>query len=111
MLFKPQIVTGHIPEGDYEGVIREVSESFDSKYLWMKVEIDGMDEILNISVPLNSVVLNNYAMNFCNKKGEVDTDDFIDTFIEFTVADRVVGSETYSKFTKLSPIMEENEND
>ena len=108
MLIKPRFVTGHIPEGDYEGVIREVSESYDSKYLWMKVEINGMDELLNISVPLDSVVLNNFAIHFCNQNGEADTDDFIHTVIEFTVADKVVGSETYSKFTKLLPVTEES---
>lgn len=111
MKLKLQKITGHIPQGSYQGVITEESVSFDGKYLWMKIELKDYIEILNISIPINSVLFNQFALCFQDDDGNVDTEDFIDTEIKFTVGDKTIGVVTYSKFLTLEPVWEDDEND
>lgn len=111
MIFKPQHVVGRIPAGNYQGTILEENTSPDERYLWLKIAVDGIDEKLNIAIPTASALFHSFASLFANKLGEVDTSDFVDTVIEFAVKDKEVNGTTYSRFSKLEPIMEEEYND
>ena len=105
-----QKTTGHLPEGNYEGVIKEANVSADLKYLWLKIDVENTSEqTLNISMPINSVIFDKFARCFVGNENSVNTDDFINTLIEFNLRDRpAFTGETYSKFVKISPIYEEN---
>lgn len=105
MKFTPKNYVGHLPEGKYQGIITEQSESADKKYLWLKIAVEGeADTILNISISLNSMILNNFAKYYEDTNGEVDTEDFVDSLIDFSVQDKVVGENVYSKFATLMPV-------
>ncbi len=106
-----QKLTGLLPEGEYSGTIIETSVSTDMKYLWLKIEVDDTsDEILNISMPINSVLFDKFARCFVEDSDVVNTDDFVNTMIKFTLKDRTSSiGETFSKFVKISPIYEETE--
>lgn len=109
MKFKIKSYAKRIPEGSYTGVIREVYASSDSHYLWFTIDVDDSNKCLNISVPINSIVLNDFAVYFADKSsGEVDSDDFIDTMIEFTVYDKEINGEVYSKIKKITPVLDED---
>lgn len=111
MKIKVNKITGHIPQGSYQGVITEASVSYDGKYLWLKVELNDYIEVLNISLPINSVPFSKFAAWYEDDSGHIDTADFINTEINFTVADKVIGGVTYSKFITLEPVWEEEEDD
>lgn len=110
MKLKPQKVVGKIPAGTYEGVIRQQYENHDGSSIWLKLEVEGIEDLLLVSLPLNSVALNNFAADLADENGEVDTEDWIDTMIRFAVVDRIVGGETYSRIQKMEAIMEEEAN-
>ena len=100
-------VTNHIPAGDYQGTIVEQNESSDGKFLWLKIKVDEAESTLSTSIYLNSVMFYNFAKYFADDNGEIDTEDFLDTMVQFTVADKKCGDNIYSKLTKLSPVFEE----
>lgn len=104
---KLQKVTNHITAGDYQGTIIEQNESSDGKFLWLKIKIDDVDSVLSISIYLDGVMFYNFAKYFSDDNGEIDTEDFLDTMVQFTVADKKSGDNIYSKLTKLSPVFEE----
>ena len=58
---------------------------------------------------LASNLLNNFAMNFADKDGDVDTEDFLNTRISFTLFNKEYDEKIYSKFSSLEPIFEEEE--
>lgn len=101
--------TNQMPEGNYTGTIVYQSVSKDNRYLWLNVEVDGYSSLLNISISLASNLLNNFAMNFADEKGDVDTEDFLDTKISFTLFNKEYDEKIYSKFSSLEPIFEEKE--
>ena len=107
MIFKPQKITGRIPEGNYTGVIIEQSSSSDERYIWLKIEVDDLDEIFNVSISVNSMIFNKFAQFFSNPNGEVNTEDFIDTMIEFSVTDREINGEIYSKIKTIEAVLED----
>lgn len=98
----------HIPEGDYRGHISAVSVSNDKRYLWFKVALENETAILNISLPINSFLFNNFAKNFIEADGEVETDNFLNVLIDFNIEDKDVYGQTYSRFTRLEPVFEED---
>ncbi|MGN0493473.1 MAG: hypothetical protein ACI4F7_07475 [Acutalibacteraceae bacterium] len=100
-----------MPEGDYIGKIVYQSVSKDYKYLWLNIEVDGFSSQLNISISLSSNLLNNFAMNFADKYGELDTEDFINARISFSLIDKEINEHIYSKFSRLELISDEEEND
>ena len=100
-------VTNHIPAGDYQGTIIEQNESSDGKYLWLKIKVEDLDIDFNVSISLGGVMFYNYAKYFIDDDGEVDTEDFLDTMIMFSVADKKIGNNVYSRLTKLNPVFEE----
>ena len=106
-----QKLTGLLPEGEYSGTIIETSVSKDMKYLWLKIEVDGTsNEILNISMPINSVLFDKFARSFVENSDVVNTDEFVNTLIQFTLKDRISSTgETFSKFVKISPVFIEEE--
>lgn len=106
-----QNITGHLPEGDYTGTITEATVSMDIKYLWLKIKVDGTsNETLNISMPINSVLFDKFARCFSEDLNVVNTDDFVNTMIEFTLKDReALAGEIYSKFVKIVPFFEDEE--
>ncbi len=111
-----QNITGRLPEGEYTGTITETTVSMDIKYLWLKIRVDGTsNETLNISLPINSVLFDKFARFFAEDSTVVDTDDFVNTLIKFTLKDRESSTgEKYSKFINISPVFrseEENNND
>lgn len=101
----------NLPEGDYMGIITNQSVSNDNKYLWLNVAVDGHSSELNISIALASNILNNFAIHFADKDGELDTEDFLNTRISFTLINREINGKVYSKFKRLDPIFEEKEVD
>lgn len=111
MNIKLQKLTGLLPEGEYSGTIIETSVSKDIKYLWLKIEVDGTsDEILNISMPINSVLFDKFARCFVENSDVINTDEFVNTLIKFTLKDRTSSTgETFSKFVKISPVFEDEE--
>lgn len=111
MKFRPQKITGHIPAGTYKGVILEQKASPDERYLWLKIDVDTVDSVLNIAIPCNSMIFNSFSSDFIDEKGTVETEDFVDTEIEFTVKDREINGEIYSRFSKINAIMEDENND
>ena len=107
MKIKPKEVTNHIPAGDYQGTIVEQNESSDSKFIWLKINVEELDIDLNVSVSLGGVMFYNFAKHFMDDNGEVDTEDFLYTEIMFSVADKKIGDNLYSRLTKLNPVFEE----
>ena len=101
--------TNQMPEGNYTGTIVYQSVSKDNKYLWLNIEVDGYKPLLNISISLASNLLNNFAINFADKDGDVDTEDFLNTRISFTLFNKEYDEKIYSKFSSLEPIFEEEE--
>ena len=111
MKIKPQNLTGHIPPGRYNGTIIEQRESSDQRYLWLKIDVEERDVILNIAIPCASVIFNDFAKAFVDKQGYVNTEDFVDTMIEFSLKNYELNDSIYSRFTALNAIMEDDEND
>lgn len=108
MKFTPKNYVGYLPEGEYHGTITGQSESADEKYLWLKIAVEGeTDTTLNISVPTNSVLFNQFSMYYADDNNQVDTEDFVGTLIEFSVKDKVVGNNVYSKFVTLTPVFDD----
>lgn len=107
MIFKPQKITGRIPEGNYTGVIIEQSSSSDERYVWLKIEVEGIEAIFNVAIPVSSMTFNKFAQTFSNSNGEVNTEDFIDTMIEFSVTDREINGEIYSKIKTIEAVLED----
>ena len=103
--------TNQMPEGNYTGKIVYQSISKDNRYLWLNVEVDGYSSLLNISISLASNLLNNFAMNFADEQGDVDTEDFVDTRISFTLFNKEYDEKIFSKFSSLEPIFEEEDGD
>ena len=101
--------TNNMPEGNYIGTIVYQSISRDNKYLWLNIEVDGYNTLLNISISLASNLLNNFAMNFADQNGDVDTEDFLNSRITFTLLNKEYDGKIYSKFSSLEPILEEEE--
>lgn len=101
--------TNNLPEGNYTGTIVYQSVSNDNKYLWLNVAVDGKNLELNISIALASNLFNNFAMNFADVNGELDTEDFLNTRISFTLFNKEINDKIYSKFSSLEPIFEEEE--
>lgn len=99
----------NLPEGNYTGKITNQSVSSDNKYLWLNVAVDGQKSELNISTSLASNLLNNFAMNFADADGELDTEDFLNVRISFTLINREINGKVYSKFSSLEPISDEYE--
>ena len=99
----------NLPEGDYTGKITNQSVSSDNKYLWLNVAVDGRSSELNISIALASNLLNNFAMHFADVNGELDTEDFLNVRISFTLINREINGKVYSKFSSLEPIFDESE--
>lgn len=104
----------HLPPGNYKGYIVKETESEDSKYLWLNIELMNENTVLNISIPTKSFILQNFAKYFVVKDNEVDTSDFINTLVDFTVEDKKINDDVFSKFKRLIPIFdneEETDND
>lgn len=99
----------NLPEGNYTGKITNQSVSSDNKYLWLNVAVDGRSSELNISIALASNLLNNFAMHFADVNGELDTEDFLNVRISFTLINREINGKVYSKFSSLEPIFDESE--
>ena len=99
----------NLPEGNYTGKITNQSVSSDNKYLWLNVAVDGRSSELNISIALASNLLNNFAMHFADVNGELDTEDFLNVRISFTLIQREINGKVYSKFSSLEPIFDESE--
>ena len=99
----------NLPEGNYTGKITNQSVSSDNKYLWLNVAVDGRSSELNISIALASNLLNNFAMHFADINGELDTEDFLNVRISFTLINREINGKVYSKFSSLEPIFDEYE--
>lgn len=99
----------NLPEGNYTGKITNQSVSSDNKYLWLNVAVDGRSSELNISIALASNLLNNFAMHFADVNGELDTEDFLNVRISFTLINREINGKVYSKFSSLEPIFDEYE--
>lgn len=57
------------------------------------------------------MLFNSFSSDFVDENGTVETEDFVDTEIEFTVKDRDINGEIYSRFSKINAIMEEENND
>lgn len=100
-------VTNHIPAGDYQGTIVEQNESSDGKFLWLKIKVDEAESTLSTSIYLNGVMFYNFAKYFADDNGELDTEEFLNAEVQFSVADKQSGDNIYSKLTKLSPVFEE----
>lgn len=107
MIFKPQKITGRIPAGNYTGVIIEQSSSSDERYVWLKIEVEGIEEKFNVAIPMNSMTLNKFAQTFTNSNGEVNTEDFINVMVEFSVTDREINGEVYSKIKTIEAVLED----
>lgn len=99
----------HMPEGGYRGYISAVSASNDNRYLWFKVEILDETAVLNISLPINSFLCQNFSKYFIDENGEAETEEFIGSLIDFSITDKVINGVTYSKFTRLEPVFKEDE--
>lgn len=97
----------HMPEGNYTGTIVYQSVSNDNKYLWLNIAVDGQNSELNISIALASNLLNNFAIHFADEKGELDTEDFLNTRISFSLFNKEINEKIYSKFSSLEPIFDE----
>ena len=110
MIINIASTTNKLPEGAYTGTIVYQSVSKDNRYLWLNVEVDGYSSLLNISISLASALFNNFARNFANESGDVDTEDFLNTRISFSLINKKHTEYIYSKFSSLEPIINEEEN-
>lgn len=111
MLFKHQKITGHYNHGNYKGTIVEQTASSDERYLWLKIHVDEKESLLNIAIPCASMIFNEFASVFADEDGNVDTADFVDTEIEFTLKDCEINGTVYSRFAKVNAVMEDDNND
>ena len=107
MKLKLKNVTNHLTPGDYQGTIVKQNESYNGQFLWLRIEVDEIDSDFNVSIHLDSPMFFNFAKHFANKKGELDTEKFLDAKIRFSVADNEVNDNIYSKLTKIVPVFEE----
>ena len=99
----------HAPEGEYCGTIREANLSSDGKYFWFVIDVEDLKRKLNISIPVNHPLFINFAQDYIDDNGELETDDFIDSFIKFSVIDKEINGNVYSKFSALESIFEDEE--
>lgn len=103
------LTTHHVPEGEYFGTIREANLSSDGKYFWFVIDVECLERRLNISVYVNHPLFVNFAQNYIDDNGELETDDFVDSFIKFSVIDKKINGNIYSKFSALEPMFEDEE--
>ena len=106
MKFRPQKVAGHFPAEKYRGVIVEQKPTPDERFIWLLIEVEGKSSMLNITIPTGSMLFNSFASAFADSNGEVDTTDFVDTVIEFTLKDKEINGAIYSRFATLEAVME-----
>ena len=52
---------------------------------------------IRLKIFFQTLSFQKFAQFFSNPNGEVNTEDFIDTMIEFSVTDREINGEIYSK--------------
>lgn len=100
-------VVGHMPAGNYKGVITKQYVSPDENHLWLNIEVEGKKDLLNICLSLNSIVFNTFAKDFADENGEFDTVDFVNTEITFSLIDRKINGNVYSKIAYIKAEMEE----
>ena len=100
--------TNHIKEGEYTGYIVDQYSSEQSSNVWLKIEVDKVNVILNVSISEYSPVFNRFVEAFV-VDGEYDTDDFKGTLVEFSVADKVINGEKYSKIKSIKAVEEDEE--
>lgn len=100
MILKNHKIVDRLPEGEYAGIIKSCIISTCGKYMWFKIDIEN-SVILNINIPFQSKVYCDFAECFTDKNGEYDTDDFINTEIYFSLVDRNINGNIYSKFKSL----------
>ena len=105
-----QKLTGHIPDGNYQGYIVEQSVSDDGKYLWIKIEIEGMPELFNTSIATSSLLFHIFCRDFDTANNEIETEDFMNVMVAFTVKDHIIYGQTYSKIVSLRAILEDESN-
>ncbi len=107
MKFTPKNVAGHFPaKTKYRGVIVEQKPTPDERFIWLLIDVEGKSSMLNITIPTGSMLFNSFASAFADSNGEVDTEDFIDTEIEFVLKDKEINGTIYSRFATLEAVME-----
>ena len=107
MILKNYNFINHLPEADYSGVIQACTPSSCGRYLWFKIAIDNSLEVLNVSVPIVSQVLNDFAKSYTDSEGNFDTDDFITSKVDFSLKDKIINGEAYSKIIYIKRMEDE----
>lgn len=103
MLLQLQQIVENIEEGSYSGWIKSCSVSQNGEYIWFKIKLDNTNFILNTSLPIAGKVFNDFAVNFVDENGNLDTKDFLNVNIDFSVVDRKINEKVYSKIIKIIP--------
>lgn len=97
--FKPQHIVSRLEEGEHTGILKEIYYLEEKGSFWFKINVDGV--ILNTSLSQNSIVFNNFAINFVDDNGCFDTDDLINKMIKFNVKDSKLNNTIFSKITEI----------
>lgn len=97
--FKPQRIVSHLQEGEYTGILTEVSYSEEKGNFWFKINVDGVT--FNSSLSQNNIVFNNFAINFVDNDGCFDTDNLIGQTVMFKVKDSAFNGIIYSRITEI----------
>lgn len=94
----------HLPEGSYKGCITKCTATEDQRYFWFNIEIDGSNNVLNISTSAISTAFSNFADYYTDENDEFEPEDFVNSVVSFEIVDKDIAGATYSKITKMIPI-------
>lgn len=105
--FTPQRFIKYLEEGEYQGVLRELSyneyEDNESpnneikKIFWFRIEVNG--KLFCSMLSIKSRALNEFAFSCLNEEGQFDTDIALNKSVKFSVMNRA-GKE-YSRISKI----------
>ncbi len=110
MRLQLRTIVRKIPEGTYSGTIRSIYVSENEEFIWFKIKVNELDQILNTSLPLEGTVFKHFALDFLDEFGAYETDDFINHEVQFSVVDKKFKDSIYSRITEIE-IFEDDESE
>ena len=93
-----------IEPGDYTGYIQSKTDDTKNNRIWFNILVGN--NLLNIALSKQTHVYNKFAKYFV-VDGYVDTDDFVNNEVQFSVTDHTINGEVYSRITSIKCITKE----
>lgn len=100
--FTPRRTVTHLDEGEYTGVVKNISFYQDKGYFVFDIQVDGT--IFNTSFAISNIVFNNFAAEFVDENGCFDDQNLLDRQLTFTVKDVVNGSDVKSRIVQMKAV-------